>query len=157
MSSMASQIAGVSTVCSAVCSGADQRGIHQWSMDSPHKGPVTRKMISFGDVIMRLWHFRFNVSIEPSVPYDNVIWAGPTSGRQYGRWANVGPTYIAIWVQDYTLNLAGSSQGTLQTCRKKKSLNYFATFDDNKIWPLNNDNLGMFNGVFSFVQYSDYR
>ena len=28
------------------------RGIHQWSVDSPHKGPVTRKMFSFDDVIM---------------------------------------------------------------------------------------------------------
>ena len=44
-----------STACSTVCSGADQRkhqspaslaftrGIHRWPMDSPHKGPVTRK------------------------------------------------------------------------------------------------------------------
>ena len=23
---------------------------------------------------------------------------GPTSGRQYRRWSNVGPTYIAVWV-----------------------------------------------------------
>ena len=28
------------------------RGIHQWPMNSPHKGPVTRKMFSFDDVIM---------------------------------------------------------------------------------------------------------
>ena len=53
---MASQIAGVSIVFSTVCSGADQRkhqssasltfvrGIHRWSVNSPHKGPVTRKM-----------------------------------------------------------------------------------------------------------------
>ena len=29
----------------------------------------------------------------------NVGWAdvGPTSGRQYRRWANVGPTYNAVW------------------------------------------------------------
>ena len=49
MSAMASQIAGVSIVCSIVCSGTDQReqssaslafvgGIHRWQMDSPHKG-----------------------------------------------------------------------------------------------------------------------
>ena len=55
MSAMASQITGVSMVCSAVCSGADQRkhqssvslafvgGIHRWPVNSPHKGPVRRK------------------------------------------------------------------------------------------------------------------
>ena len=28
------------------------KGIHRWPMDSPHKGPVTRKMFPFNDVIM---------------------------------------------------------------------------------------------------------
>ena len=47
-----------------VCSGADQRkhqsaaslafvrGIHRWPVDSPQKGPVTRKMFPFDDVII---------------------------------------------------------------------------------------------------------
>ena len=47
-----------------VYSGVDQRkhqssaslafvwGIHRWSVDSPHKGPVTRRMFPFDDVIM---------------------------------------------------------------------------------------------------------
>ena len=47
-----------------VCWGADQRknqssesvafvgGIHQWPVDSPHKGPVTPKMFPFDDVIL---------------------------------------------------------------------------------------------------------
>ena len=64
MSAMASQITGVSILCSTVCSGAVQRnhqssaslafmrGIHQWLMDSSHKGPVTRKMFPFNAVIM---------------------------------------------------------------------------------------------------------
>ena len=59
MRAMASQITGVSVVCSTVCLGADQRKhqssaslgfvrrIHWWLMDSPHKGPVTRKMFPF--------------------------------------------------------------------------------------------------------------
>ena len=29
-------------------------GIHQWTVDSPHKGPVTRKMFSFDEVIKQL-------------------------------------------------------------------------------------------------------
>ena len=28
------------------------RGIHRWPVNSPHKGPVTRKMFSFDDVIV---------------------------------------------------------------------------------------------------------
>ena len=56
MSAMASQITGASIVSSTVCSGAYQRkhqgsvslafvrGIHQWLVDSPQKGPVTRKI-----------------------------------------------------------------------------------------------------------------
>ena len=74
MSAMASQITGVSIVCW----GADQikhqssaslafdRGIHGWPVNSPHKGPVTRKIFLFDDleeydnlsVINRLKHFK---------------------------------------------------------------------------------------------------
>ena len=67
MSAIASQITGVSIVYSAVCSGADQRkhqssvsltfvrGIHRWPVDSPHKGPVTRKTFPFDEFIMWPW------------------------------------------------------------------------------------------------------
>ena len=64
MSAMASQITGVSIVCSSFYSGADQRkhqsaallafvrGIHRSPVDSPRKGPVTRKMFPFDYAIM---------------------------------------------------------------------------------------------------------
>ena len=64
MSTMASQITSVSIVHSTVSSGADQRkrqssaslafvrGIHRPPVNSPHKGPVTRKTFVFDDVIM---------------------------------------------------------------------------------------------------------
>ena len=64
LSAMASRNTGVSIVYSTVCSGADQRQhqssaslafvrkIHRLPMNSPHKGPVTRKMFLFDDVIM---------------------------------------------------------------------------------------------------------
>ena len=64
MSVMASQITCVSVVNSSVCSGADQRkhqssawlafvkGIHRSSVNSLHKGPVTREMFPFPGVIM---------------------------------------------------------------------------------------------------------
>ena len=57
------QISSLTSVNSTVYSGADQRkyqcsaslafvkGIHQWLVNSLHKGPVTRKMFPFYDVI----------------------------------------------------------------------------------------------------------
>ena len=64
MSVMVSQITCVSIVCSTLCSGADQRkhqisvslafvrGIHQWLVDSPHKGSITQKKLPLDDTIM---------------------------------------------------------------------------------------------------------
>ena len=64
MSSIASQITSLTIVYSTVYSDAEQRkhqrsaslafvwGIHRWPVNSPHKGPVTRKMFPFDDVIM---------------------------------------------------------------------------------------------------------
>ena len=66
MMMMASQITGLSMVYPTICSGADQRkhkssaslafvmGIHRWPVNSPRKGPVTRKLYSFDYVIMTL-------------------------------------------------------------------------------------------------------
>ena len=67
MSANASQITSLTVVYSIVYSGADQgkhqssaslafvRGIHRWPVNSPHKGPVTQKMLPFDDVIMSMW------------------------------------------------------------------------------------------------------
>ena len=64
MSAMASQITSLTFVYSSVYSGADQRkhqssasrafvrGNHRSPVNSPRKGPVTRKMFPFDDVIM---------------------------------------------------------------------------------------------------------
>ena len=63
-SAMASQITSLTIVYSTVYSGADQRkhqssallafvrGIHRGPVNSPHKGPLTRIMFPFDDVIM---------------------------------------------------------------------------------------------------------
>ena len=65
MRAMASQIVSLTIVYSTVYSGEDQGkhqrsaslafvpGIHRWPVNSPHKWPVTRKMLPFDDVIMR--------------------------------------------------------------------------------------------------------
>ena len=67
MGSMAFQITSLSIVYSVVYSGADQRkhqgsgsldfvrGINWGLVNSPHKGPVMRKMFPFDDVIMNSW------------------------------------------------------------------------------------------------------
>ena len=64
MGAMVSQTTSLTIVYSTVYSGADQRkhqssaplafarGIHRWPVDSPRKGPVTRKNLPFDDVIM---------------------------------------------------------------------------------------------------------
>ena len=64
MRAMASQITSLTIVYSTGNSGAHQRkhqssaslafvrGIHRGTVNSPHKGPVTRKMFLFDDVIM---------------------------------------------------------------------------------------------------------
>ena len=66
MTVMASKITSLTVVYSTVYSGTDQRkhqssaslafvrGIHRWSVNSPHKGPVMRKMVPFDDVIIIL-------------------------------------------------------------------------------------------------------
>ena len=73
MSAMASQITSLMMVYSTVYSSTDQSkhysfaslafvwGIHRWTVNSPHKGPVTRKMFPFDDVIMTHCHSRVNL------------------------------------------------------------------------------------------------
>ena len=64
MGAMASQITSLTIVYLTIHSDADQRkhqssaslafvwGFHRWPVNSPHKGPVTRKMFPFDDIIM---------------------------------------------------------------------------------------------------------
>ena len=79
MGVMATQISSLMIVYSTVYSGANQRnhqrsaslafvrGIHQWPVNSPHKGPVTQKKFPFDDVIMK-------VSISNIQSWCNSIW-----------------------------------------------------------------------------------
>ena len=86
MGAMPSYISGASIVYSTVCSGADQRkrysstslafvgGIHRWPVNSPHKGPVTRKMFPFDDVIMV-----YNISTIIIMPHPGYFRFSPKS------------------------------------------------------------------------------
>ena len=83
MSTMASQITGVSIVCSTACSGTEQRkhqsspslafvwGIHRGPVNSPHKRPVTQKMFPFDDIIIVM-----SLSGVPDYFYRNKISSG---------------------------------------------------------------------------------
>ena len=96
MSVMASQITSLAIVYLTTYSGANQRkhqssaslafvwGFHQWPVNSPHKGPVTRKMFPFDDVIMIFEDF-----VNRSRP-DTCLW--PQSPHLAGIWFI---TYIA--------------------------------------------------------------
>ena len=76
MSVMASQITSLTIIYSTVYSGEDQRkhqssaslafmrGIHRWPVNSPHKGPVTRKMFPFDDVIMAMCVITYSAAME---------------------------------------------------------------------------------------------
>ena len=84
MSAMASQITSLTIVYSTFYSGADQRkhqssaslasvrGIHRWSVNSPHKGLVTRKIFPFDDVIMLIFADASRVNLYHS--YHPVSW-----------------------------------------------------------------------------------
>ena len=81
MSTMASQITGVTIVYLTIFSGADQRkhqssaslafvgGIHCWPVNSLHKGPVTRKMFPIDCVIMKRWNAGGNWGIRNHQPW----------------------------------------------------------------------------------------
>ena len=83
LSAMTSQITGAWIVCTTVCSDAYKEYIYQSStapVDSPLKGPVTRKMFPFDDVIMvilevRDWGPDFNrvsTALEKSLKFISV-------------------------------------------------------------------------------------
>ena len=80
MTTMASQITSLTIVYSTFYSGADQRkhqssaslafvrGIHRGLVNSPPKGPVTRKMFPFDDVIMIGIATMIEVIMAPPMP-----------------------------------------------------------------------------------------
>ena len=88
------------------------RGIHRWSVDSPHKGPVTRKIFPFYDVIMnpnRIFPFLsiYFLSLAGGLPWSAahvVTWGSlPTSwwcvhGSTCSTWvASRAPRAIRHW------------------------------------------------------------
>ena len=86
MSTMASQITSLMIVYWSVYSGAFQRkqssaslafvrGIHRWSVNSPHIGAVTQKMFPFDDIMMH------RIGYMANIPYTHSI--SHMAGRSY--------------------------------------------------------------------------
>ena len=93
MTAMASQLASVLIVYTTVCLGADQRKhqssaslafvrrIHRWPVNSPHKGPITRKNVS---IWWRHHDHRLPVGsphkgpvmLNFDIPFSSVAWIG---------------------------------------------------------------------------------
>ena len=107
MSAMASQIIGVSIVCSTVCSGADQRTyqssaslafvwwIHRLTVNSPHKGPVTRKMFPFDDVIIKQYVRWFTSYCCSGLIWDEFTPTCPSTGF------NQIPAEVDVWMNNH--------------------------------------------------------
>ena len=84
MSAVASQITSLTIVYSTVYSGAAQRkhqsfvwlafvgGIQRWLVNYPRKGPVTREMFPFDDVIMK-WTLKCRLQTRDPVVSENVL------------------------------------------------------------------------------------
>ena len=113
MSAVASQITGISTVCSSICSGADQRkhqssvslafmrGIHWWPVDYPHRRPVTQKMFPFQDSIMNLKWRRLIVAAQSIIWKENhwqlyrcIFWKNMFDMFRSELWGNSHATLI---------------------------------------------------------------
>ena len=109
MGTMASQITSLTIVYWTVYLGADQRkhqssaslafvrGIHRWPVNSPHKGPVTRKMFPFDDVIMeQIDHFGDSTGTSHFIDvrtwndgYDKVLRPYQSPSHSYLDWLHV--------------------------------------------------------------------
>ena len=122
---MASQIPGISIIYSSLGSGADQRkhqssvslaferGIHRWQVNSPHKGPVTRKMSPFDDVIMFILPLEgINLSCIPKWKYFPCYWTfvrgihpSPVNSPHKGQWHGaLAFSLICTWINSWINN-----------------------------------------------------
>ena len=88
------------------------RGIHRWPVNSPHKGPVTRKRFPFDDVIIKI--FSFNDAFVHCCVW--VCWAWPCQcwarWSSTGRWLTSPVTSGSVVTGDNQLTVTGNSIST---------------------------------------------
>ena len=119
---MASQITSLTTVYPSVYSGADNRkqqssvsqafvrGIHRWSVYSPHKGPVTQKMFPFDDVIMSGQKTVFKIhsnpiiarSVSPTYDFYHTL----VSIALYTKVYNKRPSHCITWMNHFSAHIS---------------------------------------------------
>ena len=114
MGAIASQITSLTIALFTVYSGADQRkhqssvslafvrGIHRWPVNSPHKWPVTRKMLPFDDVIMSELGLYFFMQWLSAWLNQAIIWSH-TDLLLFGHW---GTNLRENWKQNTIIFLS---------------------------------------------------
>ena len=131
MGALTFQTTDVSIVCSTVCSSADQTkhqspaslafvmGIHWWPVNSPHKGPVRRKMIPFVFPIhITAVHTVNGLRVAKRIPWLSEE-SSITSGRHFVRGS---PSYFRSVCVSICRSLGSSSD-------------FFHPKSDNILWP----------------------
>ena len=91
------------------------RGIHRWPVNSSHKGPVTRKMFRFDDVLMLL-KFRLSCKLTNSMGYHNTR-VSPTSFCD-SRFSGNSQTHCDVWGTTW---LVFMSSRDVSTCTSFKA------------------------------------
>ena len=140
MSTMASQTTSLTIVYSTIHSGADQRkhqcsaslalvwGIHRWTVNSPDKGPVTRIMSPFDDVIMlnrKSWILKHPASNSAGGPFFHnfLDWKHPNFA-----WI-LSDIYIFVWscrkIDTTPISKPMMTHFTTRTCVKRSSTSVF--------------------------------
>ena len=117
MIAMASQITNLSIVYSTVYLGTDERkhqssaslafvrGIHRWPVNSPHKGPVTRKMFPFAGVIMCVKMFNIVACDMSKCIFDMIFnWKLEDNADTLAQRHTLGKIAIEMVIPDYTGN-----------------------------------------------------
>ena len=119
MGAMASQISSLTRVYTTIYSGADQRkhqcyaplafvrGIHRWPVNSPHKGPITRNMFPFDDVIT-------NIPFTSPRHLEGWLW-----NFNYGHLWDNSPCYKGLVL--YSVDMGGGFQIKISSYRCKDS------------------------------------
>ena len=138
ISTMASQITSLTILYWTIYSGADKKKhqnfallafvwvFHWWPVNSPHKGPVTRKMFPFDDVIMSLGAVQNYTDIwslsrgkTKTMLETRIVWETKMTIRQTSIWHKKKiSAFVGLWYHflsqtaSHTLNISFVNSST---------------------------------------------
>ena len=153
MGAMAYQITSLTIVYSTVYLGVDQRkhqssaslafvrGIHRSPVNSPHKWPVTRKMLPFDDVIMNAsvllhWYRGIHVVSSVSVKHDWILWVNNshkfncTRKQAQQNWSHISWDILQLCDIFVTSNSTAKQYHTPFARSHLKPINYAVSWKD---------------------------